>query len=454
VTIRDAADAATGGLARMLVGIFFRSQEVSGAEHVPPTGPLILVANHQNGLVDGLVLIAACRRYPRFLGKSTLWRIPVLRPFLALAGVVPVYRGADTSSGLTADSRSERNRAALARCRDLLAAGGTIGVFPEGISHDLASLQELRTGAARLALLAAADGGAGVRLVPVGIVYDDKARFRSRVLVRFGAARALGDDAAAYRDDPHAAVDDLTRQIAADLRAVGPDFASLEDAERFAALADFGVDPGPGGVGPGLERRDDIARRLAAAALDPVSRPDVDRLDRQRARYEAGLRRAGLDDESVRTESANDGAGPARRRLTPLDPLPEMAVAALAGIGIAVHALPYGVIKVIGDLPSNRGMRSTVKLLGSFGLYSLTYVFLAVAVGRRRGTVAALLLLIVAPFSGWVALQTLEHADDLGGARRAAAAVAGRRSTVARLGAERLALTDAVRRAAAAGAPG
>jgi glycerol-3-phosphate O-acyltransferase/dihydroxyacetone phosphate acyltransferase len=455
VTVRDAADAATAGLARTLVGIFFRSHEVSGAQHVAPTGPLIMVANHQNGLVDGLVLIAASRRYPRFLGKSTLWRIPVLRPFLALAGVVPVYRGADSSS-LTTDTRSARNRAALARCRDLLAAGGTIGVFPEGISHDLASLQELRTGAARLALLAATDGVAGVRLVPVGLVYDDKARFRSRVLVRFGPARPVDDRADAYGRDPHAAVDDLTRQIAADLRAVGPDYASPEDAERFAMLADFAVDPArpapgeppAGDLGRGLERRDDIARSLAGAVLDPAARSGVDHLEVLRRRYEAGLRRAGVDDAGVRLAVATGAGPPTGRRFAPL---PDIAVAALASLGVAIHALPFGVIKVIGGLPPNRGMRSTVKLLGSFGLYNLTYLLLAVVVGRRRGVLAAVVTVAVAPLSGWVALRTLEEAEDLGGARRAAAQLTGRRSTVTRLGAERLALADAVRRVAASG---
>jgi 1-acyl-sn-glycerol-3-phosphate acyltransferase len=257
VTARDLADSATGLLARTLVRIFFRSVEVTGADHVTATGPLIEVANHQNGLVDGLVLIAASRRYPRFLGKSTLWKIAPLRPFLALAGVVPVYRGSDTVGVLTDAERAEHNGAALARSRDLLAGGGTIGVFPEGISHDLASLQDLRTGAARLALGAAADGVVGVAVLPVGIVYDDKARFRSRVLVRFGPARAVDDRVAEFRHDPHGAVHLLTADIAADLRLVGPDYDSVAAADRFARLAALAADD----PGHGLVQQEQIARR-------------------------------------------------------------------------------------------------------------------------------------------------------------------------------------------------
>jgi 1-acyl-sn-glycerol-3-phosphate acyltransferase len=82
-------------LAGVLVHTFFRSVEVENAKALPARSPTVMVAVHRNGLVDGLLLMAAFRRYPRFLGKSTLFRIPPLWPLLKLAGVVPVYRAAD-----------------------------------------------------------------------------------------------------------------------------------------------------------------------------------------------------------------------------------------------------------------------------------------------------------------------------------------------------------------------
>lgn len=84
------AHVATAGIARLLVRVFFRHVEVIGYDRVPPSAPVVLVANHPSGLVDGLVLFATCARFPRLVGKSTLWRILPLRPFLDLAGVVPV----------------------------------------------------------------------------------------------------------------------------------------------------------------------------------------------------------------------------------------------------------------------------------------------------------------------------------------------------------------------------
>ena len=159
--------------ARLLIHVFFRRVELEGGENLPATGPVVLVANHINGLVDGLLLMATLSRYPRFLGKSTLFKIPPLWPLLKLAGVIPVFRTIDGVPG-------DHNVSAFATCHDLLRRGGVVAVFPEGISHDEPTLQPLKTGAARIALEAGFDGEIdGVQSIAVGLVYDAKARFRS-----------------------------------------------------------------------------------------------------------------------------------------------------------------------------------------------------------------------------------------------------------------------------------
>ena len=72
---------------------------------------------------------------------------------------------------------SERNATTFRTSRRLLADGGMVALFPEGISHNEPAVQPLRTGAARIALGAAFDDGVpGVVTVPVGLVYDAKAR--------------------------------------------------------------------------------------------------------------------------------------------------------------------------------------------------------------------------------------------------------------------------------------
>ena len=139
--MRHVADRGMSRLARVLIHVFFRNIEVQNGSMLPNAGSVVLVANHINGLVDALLLMAALDRYPRFLGKSTLFKIVPLWPFLRFAGVIPVYRKVDGEPG-------DRNASAFSTCNAILANGGVVAIFPEGISHDESTLQPLKTGAA------------------------------------------------------------------------------------------------------------------------------------------------------------------------------------------------------------------------------------------------------------------------------------------------------------------
>ena len=118
-----AGDRVMAVLARLLLRVFFRRIDVEGAARLP-AGPVLLVANHVNGLVDGLVLMAVLPRYPRFLGKATLYRILPLAPFLHLAGVVPVHRTTDAADRGSAAARAvTRNDTAFRTCADAARPG-------------------------------------------------------------------------------------------------------------------------------------------------------------------------------------------------------------------------------------------------------------------------------------------------------------------------------------------
>ncbi len=409
-----------GFVAQGLVGTFFRKVEVVQGGRVESGRPTVLVAEHRNGLVDGLVLMATLGRFPRFLGKSTLFHNPLLWPFLRLAGVVPVHRLQD------GPSRAGNDRA-LARCRQLLARGGMVAIFPEGVSHDQPALQPLHTGAARVALTAVAEGVDDVDTVVVTLVYDDKQRFRSRVLVTVGVPCSTRPWMEAYRIDGPGAVRAMTDDLAQRMRRDGTEFDSWSEAEELDGIAD--VVARPTSVLPAdvalLDRRR-VATVLRAADAGECRAPSpapttttvTTPVRTAYADYRHGLERSGLDDAQV---AAEYGSG--RLRWDLVVALARLLVAlppALAGA--VIHVVPYQMVKQASRIPDNQGVRATVKLVGSLFLFTTVYVVLGVVVGTSFGAGVGLAVAVGAPVCGYLTVGLAERLQRVG------KAVAGYRS--------------------------
>nr|HRC85409.1 lysophospholipid acyltransferase family protein [Thermoanaerobaculia bacterium] len=232
--MRKLLDSFVGFASRWLARIFFRELEVVGRDRLPASGPLIVVANHVNSLVDPLLLLAAAGRPLRFLGKSTLWQNPFLVPVLSLAAVIPVYRRQDEGVD------PAQNRETFARCHELLAKGGAIALFPEGISHNEPALAPLKTGAARIALEAEERfGPLGVKIVPVGLVFDAKEEFRSRALVEIGQPFGVEAELEQAKSAPQEASRALTGRIDQALHRVTLNYRSWGEAALIGRAADL-----------------------------------------------------------------------------------------------------------------------------------------------------------------------------------------------------------------------
>jgi len=73
-----------------------------------------------------------------------------------------------------------------AKVLDKLASGGTIGIFPEGGSHDRTDLLPLKVGVALISYSALEKDGINIPIIPVGLNYFRGHRFRGRLTVEYG----------------------------------------------------------------------------------------------------------------------------------------------------------------------------------------------------------------------------------------------------------------------------
>ena len=182
---RRFTDRTIGMVARGLVLAFHRSVDVRWRDRLPRDRPVLIVANHGNGFVDPVVVAGVLGRLPRFLAKAALWKVVVARPFLWLAGVLPVYRSAD-------GDRSSDNASVFDACHHELAQRATVAIFPEGTTGDRAGLDRVKSGAARIAL-GALPTAPDVVIVPIGMAFESTVETRSRAVVMFGEPIEVAD---------------------------------------------------------------------------------------------------------------------------------------------------------------------------------------------------------------------------------------------------------------------
>lgn len=412
--------------------IFFSEITVIGAEHIaklPPNGSFVLVANHANALIDPALLLALSPRPLRFLAKSTLWSVPGMRTLLNAARVIPVYRKMDAGVDTT------QNDQTFAHCTKALAQGEAIALFPEGITHSEPSLQPLKTGAARI-VISAEDENPGliVPILPVGLTFDAKDRFRSRVLIAIGEPLSSQAARRAHPDDARAAVRALTQAIDTELRRVTLNYPSWEEAgwiEKAAALyarqlpqraseasvarevllpaAKETVVGAPTPHAQKMQRKaDEFAIRHRFATLYPrlkeLAPQQIERARRTLCAYEDLL--ASVDCTSEQDARAAHSLRRARLRLALRLPL--------AALGLLLNWIPYRIAGWIGEHTSrDLTQPATHKFVAGVLLLPLFWLFEAWLAARCFGRGAGLALLALAPSSGYVVLRFQERRRNL-----------------------------------------
>ncbi len=436
--MRPQLDLLVEALAKGACFTFFRSIEVVGEENVPRGVPLVLVANHHNSLVDPILVLGATNVRARFLAKSTLWDVPPTRLLLNLAAVIPVYRAQDGAD-------MAKNDETFVRCWDVLASGGAIALFPEGISHDEPHLAKLKTGVARIVI------GAAQRLsvhntliVPVGLTFEEKGKFRSRVLVAIGAPLDPAPFIAEHASDEAAAVRGLTAAVKGALEGVTLNYPSHADVPVIDGAASLWATrdrelPARMALEEAFQLRK-IALALYGRARARFPKR-VAALTERVAQYAQRLEEQRLRDEHVvarypREEVLAYVIGSATLLLFWLP---------FAAIGSLMNWIPYRLIWAGARFTPGENLPATVKLVGGFFLYPITWLVWALLANASFGSGTGFATLLLGPLAAWFAMLFHERYEHFWEHARAWATVKTRPAEAARLKEERDALHQEMR---------
>jgi glycerol-3-phosphate O-acyltransferase / dihydroxyacetone phosphate acyltransferase len=286
------------------------------------------------------------------------------------------------------------NKKMLQRATELLRAGNALAIFPEGTSHSDPELRPFRSGAARIALAAssttlasAAAAHQAVQIVPCGLYYTEKTRFRSSALVSFGAPLQVPSLPLNERFEPSVeATTALTEQLVRELESVTVHASSVE-ALQLAQRA---------------ERLLRGAASDGALDVEAYATPNVESRARTRQRLVEGyeLLRQTHPNELQRVvgalgefESFLDGHGlRVEQRVT--FPRAQLLLRAAVGVVLGTVLLPLALLGVVMNLP----------------LYPLGWCIASLFVGGAFGLRWGLACLVLSPLAAFAALAFVERA--------------------------------------------
>lgn len=373
--------------ARLALRVFYRHIQVTGTEHLAAHAPTILASTHPNSIVDPLLVGLFESRQVTFCARDGLFRIPVLGRLMRAVGAIPIQRRSDHAGPVD-------NSQTFAACREVLAGGGVISIFPEGKTHARMRVEPLKTGTARMAIDAEREAGPlGLVIIPVGLNYLVREAFRSDVHVAFGppipvaaTVAALTEDDPSLGDDPRALVRALTERVRTAIEALTIHIERQGDERLIAKVtqivADIRQAEGLDRDGQSPAERTALARRVIDAYRWLETRDPI-RCARLRTWINAYLderRSLGVGDPIDNALQARREGHHGREDRSVFGLVGLILGAPIAALGVLTGALPYLLLRVLLLLvrPTTDRIALT-KLLGGTVLFGAMFVGVGVA---------------------------------------------------------------------------
>lgn len=175
---------------------YFKKIQIHNLSNMPNDQPVLLLSNHQNALLDALLIATNCGRFVHFLTRASVFNKSVVDKLLRSLQMLPVYRIRDGWNNIS------KNTPVFSTCSELLQKGEGVVIFPEG-SHNLKrTVRPLSKGFTRIIFETLENyPDTNLQLIPVGVNFVNAKDFEDSVSVYYGKPICAKDFVTDFSND-------------------------------------------------------------------------------------------------------------------------------------------------------------------------------------------------------------------------------------------------------------
>ncbi|MDL2256611.1 1-acyl-sn-glycerol-3-phosphate acyltransferase [Bacteroidales bacterium OttesenSCG-928-I14] len=219
-------------IVRLALRLFYRRIQVVGKENIPKDKRIIYAPNHQNALMDALMILYIQPGSTVFLARADIFKKKLIAAILTFLRILPVYRIRDGRDEL------DKNYEIFEKSVDVLRDDIPLCLMPEGRQSFKRKLLPLVKGMFRIAFQAQSElPDKDIVIVPIGIDYSNYTRPYSDVVVQIGKAIDVRKYMETYQVQQGKALLDLKNEVSAGISSLIQDIQSTSHYEDIYVLS-------------------------------------------------------------------------------------------------------------------------------------------------------------------------------------------------------------------------
>ena len=219
-------------------GIYYRKYRVVNPENIPPKGtPTLVIANHQNGMMDAMAILHTLyghdRRQPVFIARGDIFKKDAVAKALRFLKILPVFRTRDGGR-----SDIEKDLAIFNHAAQILQKGRSLVIFPEAGHQQGHYMSTFKKGFSRIAFTAEEinDFKLNLQILPLNIHYSNYFEAREDLTVTCGKPFTFEEFFDMYKETPNPAYLALNAKARERVKEMTPDIDIPENYKEIDEL--------------------------------------------------------------------------------------------------------------------------------------------------------------------------------------------------------------------------